>query len=69
MKALLRQIRWLALVSVAAILGVFIIQNAARVELQVFLWTLTSRRAFLVLTCVALGFVLGWMFGYTAKRR
>jgi len=69
MKDFLRQLRWIVLVAIGVLLGVFIVQNAAIVELQLFTWTVSSRRAFLVVTCVAIGFVIGWVFGYTTRRR
>ena len=68
MKDLLRQLRWLALIILGGLVGVFILQNAARVELQFLTWTISTRRALLVVLCVAIGYVLGWLFGYTAKR-
>jgi hypothetical protein len=39
------------------------------VDLRFFSFTVSSRRAFVVITCVVLGFALGWMFGYTSRRK
>ncbi len=69
MHDLLRQIRWLAFIGVAALFGLFVVQNAAQIELQFAIWTLTTRRAVLVLLTLGLGFALGWIFGRTARRR
>ncbi|WP_143226548.1 lipopolysaccharide assembly protein LapA domain-containing protein [Actibacterium pelagium] len=69
MKKLIAQIRWVFLVAVAALLGVFILQNAAAVDLQFLSWTISTRRAFLVLVCVGLGCVVGWVFGYSSRQR
>ncbi|MEL6241105.1 MAG: LapA family protein [Pseudomonadota bacterium] len=69
MHDLLRQIRWSAFLSVAAVFGLFVVQNAARIELQFVIWTLTTRRAVLVLVTLGLGFALGWLFGRSARRR
>ncbi len=68
MKELLRQIKWVMLISVIGLVALFVVQNAAVIELRFFNWEIAARRAFLVLTCLSLGFVLGWAFGATAKR-
>lgn len=69
MNDLIRQLRWIALLTIGGLLVIFVVQNAARIELQLLVWTVSSRRAFLVLACIAIGFLLGWLFGYTARRR
>ncbi len=69
MRDLLNQVRWVAFVAVATLLGVFIFQNAAEVELQLFEWSVTSRRAFVVLAFFCIGFLIGLLFGQSARRR
>ena len=69
MRDLLHQLRWALLVTIAGMFGAFVIQNATAVELQVFVWTITTRRAFLVLASIVLGFGLGWVFGRAPRRR
>ena len=63
----MRQLRWLAAVIAATLIGVFILQNSARLELHLFQWVITTRRAVLVFVCVGIGFLVGWMFGYVAR--
>lgn len=69
MKQLVTQIKWVALMTVVGLVALFVVQNAAVIELRFFSWEITARRAFLVLICLSLGFVLGWAFGATARRR
>ena len=69
MKELMRQVRWVVLAVVAALVAIFVVQNAAEIELRFLGWTVYGRRASLVLGCLSLGFLLGWLFGATAKRR
>ena len=64
-----KTLRWLAVALVGSMLGIFIAQNAAVIELRFFTTTVSSRRAFVVITCVLLGFAVGWLFGYTARRK
>ena len=69
MRDFLKTLRWLAAALVGSLLGLFIAQNAAVVELRFFTATISSRRAFVVITCVLLGFAVGWLFGITTRRR
>lgn len=69
MKDLMNQVRWVLMAAVSMVLGVFILQNAAQVELQLFVWSVSSSRAYVILTCVFAGFLLGWLFGVSARRR
>lgn len=45
------------------------LQNMAKVELHVLAWSFTASRASLVLICVGIGFVMGWVFSHSVKRR
>ena len=40
---------------------VFIIQNAAIVEIQVFFWTIVMSRALLMVILLCVGVLIGWL--------
>lgn len=50
---------------VAALLGalvaLFVMQNIELVEIRFFIWSLETRRAFLVLGILCTGIVIGWL--------
>ncbi|MGJ8603273.1 MAG: lipopolysaccharide assembly protein LapA domain-containing protein [Marivita sp.] len=69
MKHILMDTRWLALFLISVFLGLFMLQNMERVDVQLFIWSVNSSHAVLVLICVGLGFLMGWLFGHSGKRR
>ncbi len=68
MRSITKRLQWGALLVALALLALFMVQNAARIELQFLSWTISTRRAALVLAMLAIGFALGWMFGRLRKR-
>lgn len=64
-----RHIKLLALFFLVILLLVFIIQNAAVVELEFFFWSITARRAVMILSVFAIGFIFAWLIcGYRQQR-
>jgi len=56
--------------AIAGFAAVFVIQNAAAVDVNFLFWTVSMSRALLILFTLATGFVLGWILhGYYAFRR
>ena len=47
----------------AALLLIFIIQNAAVVELHFLFWTLSMSRSLMILFVLFIGLVIGWIVG------
>jgi uncharacterized integral membrane protein len=48
----------------------FIVQNAAVVEIRLLFWTLTMSRALMIFLVLAIGIVLGWLtHGYLVRRK
>ncbi|MFC1494860.1 lipopolysaccharide assembly protein LapA domain-containing protein [Thermodesulfobacteriota bacterium] len=45
----------------ACMVVIFIIQNAAVVEIQIFLWTIAMSRVLLMLIFLAIGVITGWL--------
>ena len=43
------------------LIAVFIIQNAAIVEIQAFFWTIVMSRAFLMVILLCVGVLIGWL--------
>jgi uncharacterized integral membrane protein len=46
---------------IVCLIVVFIIQNAAIVEIQVFFWTITMSRVLLMVILLFVGVLLGWL--------
>jgi len=53
----------------AVLLLVFIIQNAAVVELHLFFWTLSMSRSLMILFVLFIGLVIGWIVGSHFSRK
>jgi uncharacterized integral membrane protein len=53
----------------ACLVVIFIIQNAAVVEIQVFFWTMAMSRVLLMLVFLAIGVIAGWLIksGFLTK--
>jgi putative membrane protein len=48
----------------------FIVQNAAVVEIRLLFWTFAMSRALMIFLVLAIGMVLGWLtHGYLARKR
>lgn len=67
-KPVFKRLRWYSLLILLLLAAVFIVQNAAVVELQFFHITVEARRAFIVGASILLGGVVGWLFGVTSRR-
>ena len=53
----------------AALVLVFIIQNAAVVELHFLFWTLSMSRSLMILFVLFIGLVIGWIVGSHFQRK
>ena len=53
----------------AALVLVFIIQNAAVVELHFLFWTLSMSRSLMILFVLFIGLVIGWLVGSHFQRK
>ena len=52
------------------LLVVFIIQNAAVVEIRLIFWTITMSRVLLMFIVLAIGILVGWLLNsYTVHRK
>ncbi|MFC1838133.1 lipopolysaccharide assembly protein LapA domain-containing protein [Thermodesulfobacteriota bacterium] len=53
----------------ACLVVIFIIQNAAVVEVQIFFWTIAMSRVLLMLIFLAIGIIAGWFIksGFFSK--
>lgn len=69
MKNAISQLKWAVTLVLGASLGIFVLQNTAELELQFLNWTFRSRRSVIVGLCVAIGVIIGSLFGYSAGRR
>lgn len=54
-------IKIILLVSLGGVIALFLIQNVADTEIQLFLWSVTMRRSTLVLLVLGVGVVIGWV--------
>ena len=55
-----RNVRLWAIIVLIALVVIFIFQNIAEVEIQLFFWTITTRRAFMVFLLLVIGALIGW---------
>lgn len=63
-------VQLIAVFALALIVAIFIVQNAAAVDVSFLVWTLSMSRALLIIFSVAIGFLLGWfLHSYYAYRR
>lgn len=69
MRAFTKRLQWGLFLFTMSLVALFMVQNAVRIDVQFLAWTISTRRAVLVLTMLAVGFVLGWMIGRLWKRR
>ena len=66
---LLHQARLIIVLLLGGFLGVFALQNMARVELTFLIWTFESRRVIVIAVSMLVGLVVGWLFGFAFGRR
>ena len=53
----------------AALVLIFIIQNAAVVELHLLFWTISMSRSLMILFVLFIGLVIGWLVGSHFHRK
>lgn len=64
-----RYIKFITIGLLATLLLVFIVQNAALVEFKFLFWSITMRRAVMILSVFAIGFIFAWVIrGFLAHR-
>lgn len=64
-----QQARWVLILLLGGLLGVFAIQNVQQVDLAFLLWTFESRRIVVIGVSVGVGLIIGWLFGVSNRRR
>ena len=69
METLNRNLCWMIVITLALIVVLFLVRNAAPIELRFATWTITTRRAVLVIAAIAIGFAAEWTVGYTRKAK
>ena len=56
--------------AIICLMGIFIIQNSAIVEIRVFFWTIIMSRVLLMFMLLGLGILVGWLLNsYVIHRR
>ena len=55
-----RNVRLWVIIALIALAVIFIFQNIAEVQIQLFFWTITTRRAFMVFLLLVIGALIGW---------
>jgi putative membrane protein len=59
-----------AIVALASLAAIFILQNFAAVEVSFLVWSISMSRALLIFFSLAIGFLLGWfLYSYLAFRK
>jgi len=64
----LHQARLFITLLLGGLLGAFALQNMAKVELTFIFWTFESRRIMVVAVSLIVGLIIGWFYGYSARR-
>lgn len=59
----------IAIVILAGLAAIFILQNVAVMELRILFWTLSMSGALLMLLILSVGIVLGWLLHGSFSRR
>ena len=65
----MRSLKWTVLGLWAAMIIVFMIQNAALVEFKFLNADFEMRRSVVVVICILFGFIIGWVVGTSRQRR
>lgn len=68
-KVLLRKIRWILILILGGLLVLFALQNVQNVDLTFLFWTFESRRIVVIGFSVAVGLIVGWLFGAFGHRK
>ena len=64
-----QQAKWILILLLGGLLGVFALQNVQQVDLTFLLWTFESRRIVVIGVSVGVGLVIGWLFGASNRRK
>jgi hypothetical protein len=62
-------VKLFVILAAASLLVIFTIQNAAEIEVNLFFWSITTRRAFLVFGVLVIGILIGWIFHSISAHR
>jgi len=68
-KAVMSNVKLFVILAAASLLVIFTIQNAAEIEVNLFFWSITTRRAFLVFGVLVIGILIGWIFHSISAHR
>lgn len=68
-QSLIQQTRFVIILALIALLGVFAFQNVAAVDLKFLFWTFEARRIFVIAFSLVIGLVIGWLLGRFRHRR
>ncbi len=63
------QARHWAILVLGAFLGIFVLQNTAKVNLNFLFWSFESRRIVVIAISLVVGLVIGWLYGYSSGRK
>lgn len=64
-----RYVKLAAIIVLILLLLVFIVQNAAVVEFEFLFWSVSMRRAVMIISVFAIGFIFAWMIRGIAAQR
>ena len=64
----LHQARLFVTLLLGGLLGMFALQNMAKVELTFLFWTVESRRIVVIAISLIVGLVIGWFYGHSSRR-
>ena len=64
-----RNVRLGLIIGLILLVAIFIFQNVAEVEIRLFLWTIATRRAYMVFTLLVIGVLIGWFLRGVYIRR
>lgn len=65
---ILHQARLAVTLVLGGLLGVFALQNMAKVELTFLFWTFESRGILVIAFSMIAGLIIGWFHGYASRR-
>ena len=68
MRKLRKNLKWMLVWMLLALVAIFSVQNAALVEIQFLAWTGELRRFVVIAISLSIGGFIGWIVGTSARR-
>jgi len=59
----IKRVRFVIILLLLGLLGLFSVQNVAPVELKFIVWSFESRRIIVIGTSLVIGLAIGWLMG------